>query len=56
MVGPDTLTGASITDIWSQTLGRPVVYGGDDPTGFEQNLANIMPRWMAFEMRLMAER
>lgn len=56
LVGPDTLTGADLAAIWSETLGRPVAYGGDDPSGFEQNLANIMPKWMAYEMRLMAER
>lgn len=56
MVGPDTLTGPDLAAIWSETLGRPVIYGGDDPTGFEQNLADIMPKWMAYEMRLMAER
>ena len=56
LVGPDTLTGSDLATIWSETLGRPIVYGGDDPSGFEQNLANIMPKWMAYEMRLMAER
>lgn len=56
LVGPDTLTGPDVAAIWSQALGRPVAYGGDDPTGFEQNLANAMPKWMAYEMRLMAER
>jgi uncharacterized protein YbjT (DUF2867 family) len=56
LVGPDTLTGASAAAIWSEALGRPIVYGGDDPGGFEQNLATFMPKWMAYEMRLMAER
>lgn len=56
LVGPDTLTGSDLATIWSQALGRPIVYGGDDPSGFEQNLAAFMPRWMAYEMRLMAER
>ena len=56
LVGPDTLTGAGVARIWSEVLGRPVAYGGDDPTGFEQNLAGFMPKWMAYEMRLMAER
>ena len=37
-------------------LGRPVAYGGDDPSAFEQNLGAFMPKWMAYEMRLMAER
>lgn len=56
LVGPDTLTGSDVAMIWSEVLGRPVAYGGDDPTGFEQNLTTFMPRWMAYEMRLMAER
>lgn len=56
LVGPDTLTGSDLATIWAQALGRPIVYGGDDPSGFEQNLAAFMPRWMAYEMRLMAER
>ncbi|QJD90697.1 NmrA/HSCARG family protein [Duganella dendranthematis] len=56
LVGPDTLTGSALAAIWTEVLGRPVVYGGDDPSGFEQNLATFMPKWMAYEMRLMAER
>ncbi len=56
LVGPDTLTGAELAAIWSDTLGRPIVYGGDDPSGFEQNVASFAPKWMAYEMRLMAER
>lgn len=56
LVGPDTLTGADVAAIWTDVLGRPVVYGGDDPAGFEQNAAGFMPPWMAYEMRLMAER
>lgn len=56
LVGPDTLTGSDVAAIWSDILKRPVTYGGDDPTGFEQNLAGFMPKWMAYEMRLMAER
>jgi uncharacterized protein YbjT (DUF2867 family) len=56
LVGPDTLTGSDVAAIWSEVLGRPVAYGGDDPSGFEQNMATFMPKWMAYEMRLMAER
>ncbi|CAN5333178.1 NmrA/HSCARG family protein [soil metagenome] len=56
LVGPETLTGSNVAAIWSEVMVRPVVYGGDDPTGLEQNLGNIMPKWMAYEMRLMAER
>jgi uncharacterized protein YbjT (DUF2867 family) len=56
VVGPDTLTGPDAAAIWSESLGRPVLYGGDDPSGFEQTMASFMPKWMAYEMRLMAER
>jgi len=56
LVGPDTLTGPQVAAIWSDLLGRTVVYGGDDPSGFEQTMASFMPKWTAYEMRLMAER
>ena len=56
LVGPDTLTGADAAAIWSDVLDRPIAYGGDDTAGFEQNLRNFMPGWMAYDMRLMAER
>ena len=56
LVGPDTLTGSDVAAIWTDVLGRPVVYGDDDPAGFEQTMAGFMPKWMAYKMRLMAER
>jgi len=56
IVGPDTLTGAGIAAIWTEVLGRPIAYPGDDPAGFEKNLRQFMPSWMAFDMRLMSER
>ena len=56
LVGPDTLTGEAVAGIWSSVLSRPIVYGGDDTAGFEKNLRNVMPPWMAYDMRLMSER
>lgn len=56
LVGPDTLTGADVAAIWTDVLGRPIAYPGDDTVGFEQNLRRFMPNWMAFDMRLMSER
>ena len=56
LVGPDTLTGADAAAIWTDVLGRPVAYPGDDTAGFEKNLRAFMPSWMALDMRLMAER
>ncbi|WP_375310273.1 NmrA/HSCARG family protein [Bradyrhizobium sp. A5] len=56
LVGPDTLTGAKAAAIWSEVLGRTIAYGGDDTAGFEKNLRQFMPGWMAFDMRVMSER
>jgi uncharacterized protein YbjT (DUF2867 family) len=56
LVGPDTLTGTGVAAIWSKVLKRPIAYGGNDTSGFEQNLRKFMPNWMAFDMRLMSER
>ena len=56
LVGPDTLTGAGIAAIWTEALGRPIAYPGDDTAGFEKNLRQFMPSWMAYDMRLMSER
>ena len=56
LVGPDTLTGEDAAAAWQQLLGRPVIYGEDNSDAFEANMAEFIPRWMAYEMRLMAER
>lgn len=56
LVGPDTLTGESAAAVWSEVLGREIIYGGDNPGAFEASMAEFMPKWMAYEMRLMAER
>ena len=56
IVGPDTLTGADVAAIWTEVLDRPIAYPGDDTAGFEKNLRQFMPSWMAFDMRLMTER
>ncbi|MGI4803005.1 MAG: SDR family oxidoreductase [Janthinobacterium lividum] len=56
LVGPDTLTGVDAAAIWTDVLGRPITYSGDDTAAFERNLRQFMPSWMALDMRLMAER
>jgi uncharacterized protein YbjT (DUF2867 family) len=56
LVGPDTLTGDAVAAIWSSVLNRPIAYGGGDTAAFEKNLRNVMPAWMAYDMRLMSER
>lgn len=56
LVGPEALTGVDVAAIWSEVFGRSIAYGGDDTAGFEQNLRQFMPPWMAYDMRQMAER
>lgn len=56
LVGPERLTGSGIAAIWSEVLGRPIAYGGNDPAAFEQSVRRYGPPWMAFDMRMMAER
>jgi uncharacterized protein YbjT (DUF2867 family) len=56
LVGPHTLTGTDIADIWSDVLARQINYGGGDTAAFEQNLKQFMPAWMAYDMRMMGER
>jgi uncharacterized protein YbjT (DUF2867 family) len=56
LVGPQTLTGTDIAAIWSDVLARPISYSGDNAEAFEQNLKQVLPAWMAYDMRLMGER
>ncbi|MGZ2488238.1 uncharacterized protein YbjT (DUF2867 family) [Rhizobium pisi] len=56
LVGPEKLTGTDIAAIWSDVLARPIQYAGDNTEGFEQNLKQLLPAWMAYDMRLMGER
>lgn len=56
LVGPNTLTGTDIAALWTQALGRPITYPGEDTAAFEQNLRQFMPNWLAYDMRMMSER
>lgn len=56
LVGPDDLSGTEAAAIWSEALGREIAYAGDDTLALEQTLRNFMPAWMAYDMRLMADR
>lgn len=53
VAGPDILTGEAIAAIWSEALGRPVSYGGDDLDAFERRLGAQAPGWMAYDTRVM---
>ena len=56
IVGPDVLTGVSVAAIWSEALCRAVVYAGDDTGAFERAVRGHAPGWMAYDMKVMADR
>ena len=51
--GPDVLTATDVCAIWTEALGRPVRYGGDDLASFEQRVAAHIPASMALDVALM---
>ncbi len=53
LVGPQAFTGNEVAAIWSNALGRPIAYGGDDVAAFEQQMGAFMPGWLAYDLRLM---
>lgn len=56
IVGPDQLKGEDLARTWSEVLGRPIAYGGDDTAAYEQQMRQFAPGWMAFDMRMMLDR
>lgn len=55
LIGPDIHTGQTTADVWSQELGKPIAYGGDDLEAWEQQSLQYMPGWMVFDLKLMYE-
>jgi uncharacterized protein YbjT (DUF2867 family) len=53
VASPETLTADSIAATWSEVLGVPVSYGGDDLEAFETGMRAFVPGWMAHDLRLM---
>jgi uncharacterized protein YbjT (DUF2867 family) len=53
LVGPELLTGESTARIWTEALGRPVRYGGDDLDAWEQQVLQFMPDWLVFDFKHM---
>jgi uncharacterized protein YbjT (DUF2867 family) len=56
LVGPEAIGAESAAAIWSEALGRPVRYGGDDLEALEQRLRAFAPAWHAYDLRLMFRR
>ena len=53
LVGPDVVTGESTARTWSEVLGKPIVYAGDDLDAWEAVQLNYLPAWMVFDFREM---
>jgi uncharacterized protein YbjT (DUF2867 family) len=55
VVGPTDYTGKAATEVWSRALGKPIQYGGNDLDGWEKQAAQMLPDWLAYDIRLMYE-
>jgi uncharacterized protein YbjT (DUF2867 family) len=53
VVGPRPWTGRGTAEVWSRVLGKPVVYAGDDLDAWEKQAVQMLPSWLAFDLRLM---
>jgi uncharacterized protein YbjT (DUF2867 family) len=56
LVGPDSLSGEDMANIWSKALGRSIRYGGNDLDAMENRMKTMAPAWLAYDMRLMLSR
>ena len=56
LVGPEPVSSESVAAIWSEALGRPIRYAGDDLDALEQRLKTFTPAWHAYDLRLMFRR
>jgi uncharacterized protein YbjT (DUF2867 family) len=55
VVGPETLTGEQVVDVWSDALDGTVVYTGDDLDMWEDGVRDVLPGWMVDDLRSMSE-
>jgi len=55
VVGPTDYTGKSAAEVWSRSLGKPIQYAGGDLDGWEEQAAQMLPDWMAYDIRIMYE-
>jgi len=51
--GPDVITSDSAALLWSEVLGRKVMYPGDDLSTFEKKIGAMMPSAMAYDVARM---
>ncbi|MBF6328449.1 SDR family oxidoreductase [Nocardia transvalensis] len=56
VVAPEVLTGTAIAALWSEVLGRSIAYAGDDLDVYGQQVREVMPGWMIYDMLRMLRR
>jgi uncharacterized protein YbjT (DUF2867 family) len=55
LVGPAPLSGPGAAAVWAAALGKPVRYADQPLDTFEEQLRQMLPAWLAMELRLMFE-
>jgi uncharacterized protein YbjT (DUF2867 family) len=53
LAGPQALTGEWTAETWSDRLGRPVRYIGDDLEAWSTQARSILPDWMVGDLAMM---
>jgi uncharacterized protein YbjT (DUF2867 family) len=53
LVGPAPLSGPGAAAVWADALGKPVRYADLPLDAFEKQLRQMVPAWLAMELRLM---
>ena len=53
VVGPDPLTGEWTAEIWSDRLGRPIRYIGDDLEAWSIQARGMLPDWLVGDLAMM---
>ena len=53
--GPSVISGPKAASIWSELLGKPIHYTGDNMDLFEEQMRTTAPSWSAFDIRMMFE-
>ncbi len=53
MAGSDPLTGEWTAEIWSDHLGRPVRYIGDDLETWTSQARGMLPDWLVGDLAMM---
>jgi uncharacterized protein YbjT (DUF2867 family) len=56
IVGPRAWTGAEISGMLTEHLGKPVVYAGDDLKAWAAQMQAFMPGWLVRDLEIMFQR